>query len=85
MDAVLHRDRLDRRMKRLHPFPWPDVPDGAFVDVDGWPALVTGSELRPWVPAGAYTASVPRPAGGVATVITPAANVAVLRAGYVPA
>src|SRR6266480_490337 len=39
MDAVLHRDRLDRRMKRLHPFPWPDVPDGAFVDVDGWPAL----------------------------------------------
>ena len=33
MDAVLHRERLDRGRKRLHPLPMPltELPDGAMV------------------------------------------------------
>jgi hypothetical protein len=82
MDTRLHRDRLDGRRKRLHPMQWHDLPDGAFVDLDGTPALVTGSHVRPWAPGDGYGPPIVRPASGVATVITPAANVAVLLAGY---
>ena len=33
IDAVLHRERLDGRAKRLHPLPMPldELPDGAMV------------------------------------------------------
>ena len=33
IDAVLHRERLDRGRKRLHPLPVPlrELPDGAMV------------------------------------------------------
>jgi hypothetical protein len=83
MDARLHWDRLEGRAKRLHERPWRDLPNGTFVDVDGTPALVSGDELREWVPADGYRAPVPRPTSGTAMVITPASNVEVLRAGYV--
>jgi hypothetical protein len=83
MDARLHGDRLEGRAKRLHQRPWHDLPDGTFVDVDGTPALVTGDELREFVPAAGYRAPVPRPTTGIAIVITPASNVEVLGAGYV--
>jgi hypothetical protein len=35
MDAVLHRERLDRGSKRLHALPVPvrELPDGAMVQV----------------------------------------------------
>jgi hypothetical protein len=35
MDQVLHRERLDGRAKRLHRRDIGDLPDGAFVSVDG--------------------------------------------------
>jgi hypothetical protein len=82
MDAQLHRDRLDGRTKRLHSMPWHDVPHGAFVDLDGTPALVTAEGLRRWVAGSPYADPVMRPERATATVITPAANVALLRAGY---
>jgi hypothetical protein len=83
MDAQLHADRLEGRSKRFHMRRWSDLPDGAFVDVDGMPALVTGEKLREWVPAVGYRAPMRRPTTGTANVITPASNVQVLRAGYV--
>jgi hypothetical protein len=84
IDARLHLDRLDARRKRLHPMPWADLPDGTFVEVEGAPMLVAGSELRGWSAAGPepYGPVRERPVRGLSTVITPATNVAALRAGY---
>ena len=82
IDEQLHRDRLDGRKKRLHSESWHDVPEGTFVDLDGSPALLIGDRLRPWSPGRGYGAPIPCPEAGSATVITPAANVEVLRAGY---
>ena len=82
MDAQLHEDRLDRRAKRLQSMSWSEVPDGAFVDLDGLPALVLAGTLHPWAPSVGYSAALARPRRGNATVITPAASVAVLGAGY---
>jgi hypothetical protein len=85
MDRRLHAERLlpRTRIKRLHPMPWDDLPDGAFVRLSGRPALVQGDVLRPWSPDG-YADPVPRPGSGSAEVLTPPSNVGALRAGYVP-
>jgi hypothetical protein len=82
MDRQLHDDRLDGRDKRLHTMRWRDVPDGTFVDVHGTPALVNGDTVYEWDPQDGYSSSRSRPPTGSATVITPASNVEVLRAGY---
>ncbi|WP_027575992.1 hypothetical protein [Bradyrhizobium sp. WSM1743] len=54
MDAVLHRERLDRRRKRLHPLPMPlaDLPDGAMVQQGEDSFLVIQGKARLWSPAG---------------------------------
>jgi hypothetical protein len=83
IDARLHADRLDGRVKRLHRMPWRDLPEGAFVVQGNEPALVTAGGLRLWSADHGYTTTIERPARGHATVITPAANVAALQAGYV--
>src|SRR5258705_2009918 len=52
MDGVLHRERLDRGKKRLHPLPMPveQLPDGAMVQAGGGRFLVFwGSALRGWM------------------------------------
>jgi hypothetical protein len=83
IDARLHADRLDGRVKRLHEMPWRDLPEGAFVVHGNEPALVTAGGLRLWSADHGYTATIERPARGHAVVITPATNVAALQAGYV--
>jgi hypothetical protein len=82
MDRRLHRDRLDGRRKRLHARPWPDVPGGTFVEIDGVAARVGPDGVRAWTVGAGYAPPVERPGVGTATVITPAANVAILQAGY---
>jgi hypothetical protein len=84
INRQLHGERIVRgtHRRRLHAMPWADLPDGTFVRLDeATPALVLGDELREWSDAG-YGASQSRPHTGIATVITPPASVAVLRAGY---
>jgi len=85
IDRQLHGERIARgtHSRRLHPFRWPDLPDGAFALLDGVPALVAGDAVLPWSPAG-YGAARPRPAAGAAEVITPPATVLALRHGYRP-
>jgi hypothetical protein len=83
INASLHGERIVRgtHRRRLHRLPWPTLPDGTFVLVDGTPALVAGDHLAPWTEAG-YRTRRPRPRVGAADVITPPSTVAVLRAGY---
>ncbi len=82
IDARLDGERLDGRVRRLHPGAADTLPDGAFVARDGAAWLVRGDGLRRWTPAG-YTDRAPRPSGAL-DVITPPALLDVLRAGWEP-
>jgi hypothetical protein len=83
LNRQLHSERIVRgtHRRRLHDVAWTALPDGAFVLADGGPALVLGEELVEWSTTG-YGAHCPRPAAGIASVITPPSTLAVLRAGY---
>jgi hypothetical protein len=85
IDLQLHAERLDPRSgeRRLHEASYANLPDGAFLLHQGQPHLVLGSRLLAWLPAG-YAASRPRPARGVASVITPPSLVSLLRHGWDP-
>jgi len=83
MNRQLHAERLVRgtHRRRLHEQPWRELPDGAFVELDGAPLLVLGDQLVEWTREG-YGARLRRPARGTAIAITPPSTLAVLRAGY---
>jgi hypothetical protein len=82
MDEVLHRERLDGRLKRLWRAPPSALPGGAFVVIDGRPFAVSGSRLRPWSFDGYGAAIAFDSAEG--DVLTPPSTVAALAAGYRP-
>jgi hypothetical protein len=73
IDARLHEERTGTRRATNG-----DLPDGAFVLVDGAAWLVAGGRLRLWTPAG-YTDTRPL---GRAVLVTPPTLVDVLRAGW---
>ena len=77
LDARLHRERLAPPQRQ----PVADLPDGAFVLLDGAPWLVAGGALRRWTPGG-YTDGAAAPE--TAPVLTPPTTLAVLRAGWDP-
>jgi hypothetical protein len=83
VDRRLHAERIEGRRQRRHEMAWRDLPPGAFVVVDGTPALVLEEQLLPWSPGG-YGSAIHRPAGGDASVLTPESTVEVLRHGYRP-
>ena len=83
IDAVLHRERLDRRAKRLHPLPMPveKLPDGAMLQQgDESFAIVQGRALA-WSPAGYRVADN---ALDQAMLLTPPSALRALSAGYRP-
>jgi hypothetical protein len=77
-------DELDERLHeergRLHAAEPAELPDGAFVALDGEPWLVLGPKLLRWTPGG-YTEQRPRPSSGV-DVVTPPTTLRVLGAGW---
>ena len=75
LDGRLHAER-----GRLHEREPAELPDGAFVLLDGRPWVVLGSELLRWTPGG-YSERRPRPRGRV-EVITPPTTLRVLAAGW---
>ncbi|MEM1352852.1 MAG: hypothetical protein AAGF27_10930 [Pseudomonadota bacterium] len=82
-DTRLHADRAIARAykQRRHEALLETLPDGVFVmTADGRPALVAEDAVIPFSPNG-YGAPENRPTGR-ATVLTPAALIDVLRAGY---
>ncbi len=82
MDLVLQPERLDGRAKRQHRARFDDLPDAAFVALDGAAFAVRGAALLRWSPSG-YGDARARPRGA-ASVLTPPSIVAALAAGYAP-
>jgi hypothetical protein len=83
MNRRLHGERIvpKTHRRRLHPMPWADLPDGAFVMHGTSPAIVIGDRLTEWTFEG-YRRRWARPMQGTADVLTPPSTLAALRAGY---
>ena len=83
IDSVLHRERLDRGRKRLHPLPLPlrELPDGAMVQAgDAYFLIVQGRALQ-WSMAGYGKAES---AIENAMLLTPPSTLRAMEAGYRP-
>jgi hypothetical protein len=83
MDAVLHRERLERGKKRLHPLPMPvaELPDGAMVQAGVESFLVLQGRALSWSMAGYRTADT---AIADAMLLTPPSTLQAISAGYRP-
>jgi hypothetical protein len=81
IDAVLHKERIDGRAKRLHPLPMPldELPDGAMVQAGGVSYLIAGARPLLWTFNGYRKARLPL---ADAQLITPPSTVRALQAGY---
>lgn len=82
IDRGLERDRLaGPRTKRTYWENLRNLPDGAYITLDGRAWLIWDSKLFGWS-AEAYGKSRPRQVRGEVEVLTPRSTVAVLAAGY---
>jgi hypothetical protein len=83
IDAVLHRERLAARKKRLHALPMPlgRLPDGAMVQQGAESYLIAQGRALQWSPAGYRKASN---AIDGAMLLTPPSSLRALGAGYKP-
>ena len=83
MDAVLHRERLERGKKRLHPLPVPvkQLPDGAMVQRGEESFLILQGKALQWSMAGYRETD-----GAIenALLLTPLSTLRALGAGYRP-
>jgi hypothetical protein len=84
MDDALHAARLAGRTKRTYRAGLRDLPDGAYVAIDGKAWLVWDAALWEWSDAG-YAGRRARPARLEVDVLTPEPAAAVLSSGYRPA
>jgi hypothetical protein len=83
MDAVLHRERLGGKTKRLHPLPMPleKLPDGAMVQAAGESYLIARGRAWLWSFEGySEVAAQPRDAA----LLPPPSTLRALAAGYRP-
>jgi hypothetical protein len=83
IDKVLHAERLDGKVKRLHRCVIDGLPDGAMIALGGDAFAVRGTRLLRWTPSG-YDHARPRPRAIEVDMLTPPSIVAVLAAGYSP-
>jgi hypothetical protein len=83
IDAVLHRERLDGRAKRLHALTMPleELPNGAMVQEGTESYLIAQGRALKWSPAGYRKAPN---AISDAMLLTPPSTLRALRAGYRP-
>jgi hypothetical protein len=83
IDAVLHRERLARGKKRLHPLPMPlqELPDGAMVQQGVESYLIAQGRALLWSPAGYSKVDG---ALNEAMLLTPPSTLRALAAGYRP-
>ena len=83
IDAVLHRERLERGKRRLHPLPVPiaELPDGAMVQVGAESFLILQGRALLWSMAGYRTADT---VIKDAMLLTPPSTLRTISAGYRP-
>jgi hypothetical protein len=83
MDAILHRERLDGRAKRLHPLPSSvnHLPDGAMIASGTGAFLIRGGKPLRWSFEGYQSAPS---ATDDALLLTPPSTLRALKAGYRP-
>jgi hypothetical protein len=83
IDAVLHRERLDGRAKRLHAraMPLEQLPDGAMLQEGAQIYLIAQGRALLWT-AGGYREADPAMEG--ALLLTPPSTLRALSAGYRP-
>jgi len=83
MDAVLHRERLERGKKRLHPLPVPiaELPDGAMVQAGGESFLMLKGRALLWSMARYRKVDA---ALNEAKLLTPPSALRAIAAGYRP-
>jgi hypothetical protein len=83
MDSVLHRERLDRGKKRLHPPPVPvaQLPDGAMVQAGEESFLIVQGRALQWS-MGGYSEAECITANS--QLLTPPSTLRALNAGYRP-
>ena len=81
MDAVLHRERLDKGKKRLHPLPMrlDDLPDGAMVQEGAASFLIAWGRAFRWSPGGYSKSEAPLKQ---ALLLTPPSTLRAFAAGY---
>ena len=83
MDRALHRERLERGKKRLHPLPMPvkQLPDGAMVQAGEESFLIVQGRALQWSVAGYGETD-----GAIenALLLTPPSTLRALRVGYRP-
>ena len=81
MDAVLHRERLDKGKKRLHPLPMrlDDLPDGAMVQDGAASFLIARGGAFRWSPGGYSKTEAPLKQ---ALLLTPPSTLRAFAAGY---
>jgi hypothetical protein len=83
LDAILHRERLQHRKKRIHPIPGPIslLPDGAMIAAEETAFVIVGGRPLRWTPFGYESVDkAPRSEG----LLTPPSTLGALRAGYRP-
>lgn len=84
MDAMLHRERVDRARRQVsHHAPVDELPDGVMIRAGGGAGLLIAGRLRPWSFHG-YSGPAKAGALGAVEVLTPASTVAAIAAGYRP-
>ena len=89
IDDQLHNERLTdehyvkNRRKRTFESELKGLPNGVFIEISESPYMLWDKHLYQWRPAG-YRPPIPKPAGGMVTVLTPPSIVNALAAGYVP-
>lgn len=89
MDATLHRERLDGRVKRLHPLPCAikELPDGAMLQHGDESYLVHGGRVLRWSWTGYHDTAGPLDVAAslhTLMLLTPPSTLQALRAGYRP-
>jgi hypothetical protein len=83
MDLELHGARIDKGRKVTYDASLNSLPDGCFVQVEGYAHLVWENALLLWTPEG-YARPDARPKGPRVTVLTPEPIVECFREGYKP-
>jgi len=84
VDRVLHAERLDGRAKRKQLLRFGDLPDGAFIDLDGNAYAIRGGRPLRWTSAGYVACTMSVEASRIVPVLTPPSILSVLTAGYQP-